>query len=467
MQAVRLALPTLLLAYFLIEARKSRIFLLGIPFLMYMKHSVFFDLMRPFWMPGRFGSSFHLIFWLAIVWVICTDLLLPTSVTGRRRVRLFGPRLLVPEEAILLLVAAAVVINVCLSTLRFGDFASTVNSASGFVYMLLGYLMVRGILGQASLQDTRRFITALVVVNTLAAGLFILHQGLHLPIYRATEYQVTLFQGELITRSFYFMPQLLVLAVAFFVAKRTWDARTLVIAGITLAAIVISYTRSLILVALLEIALAMAVRLLKGGQLSMLMHRALAVVFTVACVGALVLAFLPTQSEFLLTRFRATPSVSNLPSDRNLQNRENKLRRTYNHAVRVNPVLGGGFASSGDDPFQAQVDMMTSDIAWVPLLYRLGLLGVGLIGTLFFVSAGRSLRWALSVDPQVEFFGLLWLCCLSALFLWSFSSETFMSPGRYALNLWFFAFIAGQSAVERSRVAESAVEQRPRVVLSS
>ena len=57
------------------------------------------------------------------------------------------------------------------------------TQAKGFIYLFVGYFLLRGMLCRASREDTLDFVKALVVVNTIAAGLFILHQGLHLPIY--------------------------------------------------------------------------------------------------------------------------------------------------------------------------------------------------------------------------------------------------------------------------------------------
>ena len=42
MSLVRYALPSLLLLYFLWRALRQRVFLLGIPFLMFMSYSIFF-----------------------------------------------------------------------------------------------------------------------------------------------------------------------------------------------------------------------------------------------------------------------------------------------------------------------------------------------------------------------------------------------------------------------------------------
>ena len=70
MSVVRLAVPFALLMWFLWKARDNRLFILGIPVLMVMGPSVFFDLMRPFWTPGRLENTTHIMIWLVIAWAV-------------------------------------------------------------------------------------------------------------------------------------------------------------------------------------------------------------------------------------------------------------------------------------------------------------------------------------------------------------------------------------------------------------
>ena len=95
MNLFRLALPTVLLLYFVVKATHTRIFLLGIPFLMFISRAVFFEKMKPFWMPSRLAPVDLVMIWLLIVWVVYRDVLLPPHERPLRiakpsRSRLFG-----------------------------------------------------------------------------------------------------------------------------------------------------------------------------------------------------------------------------------------------------------------------------------------------------------------------------------------------------------------------------------------
>jgi len=216
---LRTILPLALVAFFIYKGTHSRIYLLGIPFLMFMRSSVFFENARPFWIPGRLGADTHVLIWLTIVWLVCTNLLLPAK-PGEARIRPFGQRLSLPEEALIVGVAAYGVLLLGVTIVQQGDALAALGEAQGFAYLILGYFLVRAIVSSVSLVDVLAFVRTLVIVNTGAAVLFILHQAAGVTIYAGAEYYTTTFMGETITRTFYFMPQLLPLSIAYIFSRR-------------------------------------------------------------------------------------------------------------------------------------------------------------------------------------------------------------------------------------------------------
>jgi len=220
MKVLQLLLPTALLVFFLYKAvRVSRVFLLGIPFLMYMGSSIFFEQLRVFWIPARLEPTDLIFIWLVIVWLIASDVLVPrrtsSAARGPRRRNPFGPAPLWPEEGIVLVIAAFVIFVMSGSALQHGSFATALGEAKGVIEMLVGYLLIRGIVSGVRREHLISFLGALVLANTVAAALFIVHQGFGFTVYTdVTEYQVLYFMGERITRSFTFMPQFLALSLA-------------------------------------------------------------------------------------------------------------------------------------------------------------------------------------------------------------------------------------------------------------
>ena len=65
----RLVLPILLLLYFIVKGIKSPLFFLGIPFLIFMRESIFFTNIKLFFIPGKLGLILGFI-WLVLFWIL-------------------------------------------------------------------------------------------------------------------------------------------------------------------------------------------------------------------------------------------------------------------------------------------------------------------------------------------------------------------------------------------------------------
>jgi hypothetical protein len=453
---VRYAVPFLLLLYFLARSTQQRIFLLGIPFLMYMGNSVFFENAKIFWVPARLTPSDLVMVWLVFTWVVYFDLLLPPSHRpSRERPRVFGPALSSPEEFIVLGIILLAALQVGLTTIRYGGLGASLTELKGFLYLFAGYFLLRGMLCRASRKDTLDFVRSLVLVNTLAAVLFIAHQGLHLSVYVATEYQTLTFMGQRITRSFYFMPQLLALAIAYVFARRSWNVLWLGVVLITLAALWVSYTRSLLVIAVAELAVVLGVRLFKARQASFVIRRVVTLAAILLVFGVVAYSVLPVQSQYFLSRIGMATSSGSVTGDPNLQNRIDKIKLISTWIGTDGRYVGAGFTSASQDPNVSNVKLMSSDLVWVPVLYRFGLLGVALVALLYATMAWRAARMSLTGDDDAEFLALILLGVVVGTFLEGFVSWTFLNPARYPLGFWLFALVAAEATRRRAETAEA------------
>ena len=463
MGLVRYAIPGLLLLYFLARSTRQRIFLLGIPFLMYMGNSVFFENAKIFWIPGRLTPSDHVMLWLVITWVIYFDLFLPSFRRSGGRPLLFGPALSTPEEVVLVGMILLAALQLVLTATRYGEIGAALTQAKGIAYLFAGYFLLRGMLCRAGRSDTLDFIKAFVLVNTLAALLFVLHQGLHVPIYLATEYQTITFMGQQITRSFYFMPQLLSLAIAYVFARRRWDILWVGVVLVTLAALWVSYTRSLLVIAVAERVGVFGVRLFKAQQAHLVARRIVMLAAIVLVLGVFAYTLLPVQSQYFLSRIGMATSSGSVTGDPNLQNRIDKMKRVYGWIGLEGRYVGEGFTAPSQDATVSSVELMSSDLVWVPVLFRFGLIGVALVVLLYAVMSWRALRLSLSGDGDAEFLALVLLGVVVGMFLEGFVSWTFLNPVRYPLGLWVFAFVVAEACRRRAELDEAPApaESRP------
>lgn len=456
MNTAELLVPSLLLLYFLWRSLRQRVFLVGLPFLMDMYYSVFFDKLRPFWIPSLWEPADHMMFWLLVTWIIYFDLLLPGHRRSVRERHVFGPRLSAPEEIVLVGFAAYMLFKVATTAVQYMDLGSAISQARVPLYAFAGYFLLRGILCHAGRRETVDFLAAIVVVNTIAAGLYVLHQGLHIYIYAgAVEYQYFVFKGQLLTRSFYFMPQLLPLAIAFCAAKRTWSIFWLGVLVVTLAAVWVSYTRALVIVSLIEIALILAVRLLNQRDAWPAAKRVLQiVVITAVFVGGAV-ALLPTQSAYLYSRFAETGSNGSVTKDADVQVRLGEWQTTYEWVGADNRLLGLGFPSSAQDARVTKVGVMAPDLVWVPTVWNLGLLGVVGLTCMFIAYAWRATSMSLASNDDAAFLSVLLLGLIVGVFLLGFVQWTIFDPWHTPCALWFFALLAAERCRQRAEARQA------------
>ena len=425
MNTVSLVLPLVLLLYFLWRSLRQRVFLLGLPFLMDMYNSVFFERLKPFWMPSQWAPADHMMFWLFATWIVYFDLVLPKRRRSLRDRRLFGPRLSAPEEIVLVGFAAYMVFKVGTTALQHTDLGSAISEARIPLYVFAGYFLLRGILSHAGRRETVDLLEAIVIVNTIAAGLYVIHQGLGLYIYTGlAEYQYIVFNGEVLTRSFFFMPQYLPLAVAFCAAKREWSLLWFGVFAVSLAAIWVSYTRALVLVAIVEIAVILAVRLLKRRDAWRATKRLAQVVVVLGVFVVAAFTLLPTQSAYLLSRITETQSAGSALEDHNLQLRFTWWRTTNEWLGTDNRLLGRGFPSAAQDARVTQVEVMAPDTVWVPTVWSLGLVGVVGLSALFMVFGWRAASMSLAGEGDAAFISTVLLGVIVGVFLLGFVEWT-------------------------------------------
>lgn len=443
------ALAMAVLAYFVWKALSMRVFLLGLPFLMYMGESMFFDRVKIFWMPQRLGASTMIMFWLVVVWVISMDLLLPAGERRSAR-RLFGPSLRLPEEVVLAAFSGTIVLAVIVSVVRFGDAFGVLGQAGGWLYLPLGYLLVRGIVAMAPTSDVIRLLHALVVVNAGAAVLYIANQALHLPIYDVGSASgISVFQGLAIVRGFAYYPQLLLLTLAVLFAKPRWSWLDPLILVVNVVAIWLSYTRSWLFVALLVLGVVLFARLLKAQQTRLALRRLGGIALLVIVVAAALLLLLPVQSGYFVSRLSATQGPGGIGSESSFAARASFLTATYRHTSDTDALLGVGFPAAGQDSRLGAIERWSADMLWVSLVYRLGLVGVALFAALSFAYLGRAVVTFLRFSGDVEYLGLVWLGVIAGTMMGTFVSWSVANPNRLPLGLWPFAFLAALPLLPR------------------
>lgn len=453
---IRAILPLTLMGYFFYRAQRQRIFWLGIPFVMFMGSAVFFD--QFVHLPilskvlTRLDSNQLIMVTLLIVWFLCCGGLKPFKQSFKTNIGLFGGNHLFTEEIPWILIGASVILAAFLSIFRENPLGDVIKNALEISYLGIGYFLVRGIVSRSSSHDVIVFLNSLVLVNTIAAFLYFLHQGLQLPIYQGQEYLKITFLGQQITRTFWFMPSLLIFSIVFEISKPKVNLVTLGIIGINLLAIAISYTRYLIALGVLLIILPLVMRAFKG-QHRWVVKRVIGVCLLGVIFVWAVQQFFPVQMQYLWER------VSGLTSGNvnTLTIRQNFGTRTWDMLRNSEIYIGAGFPIEERDSRIFYINQWRADYVWIPVLFHLG--GVGVIGfaSLLFLGLLKSWKLFWHYTGEGEFLGMVLFSFLLAVVVEGFFSASFMYWIRYPLGLWYLAFVSVEVNRVRSQQVKSTI----------
>jgi hypothetical protein len=439
---LRLALPAALVVWFIWKARDNALFLLGIPVLMVMGGSIFFENMKPFRMPGRFAPVTLLMGWLALVWVVTVW---RRSRLGGAPVGLFGAGRILPEELPLIGIAILIGVHALGAFSARGDLANAASVASGAFYLVLGYLLLRGIVSRATRAETQQFLAGVVIVNALACTMFILDQGLHLPIYLGQANITYSYAGQDITRATTFAPMFSLLALGFVLGKRRWTLPWLVVLAITLLAVLVSLTRTLLVAAVAGLVIAIVARELSRPDFSRVVRRTGTIVLSAVVVVLGFSRMAPAYWSFLLKRFGEFVSNGSGTQVSNWHVRVIHWDAVERVVAHSNLLLGLGFPKPGSNPVDLHIFLWSSDMAWLPIMYMFGYAGLILFGLLLVGFIVRALRLSLRPPELRRDLCLTYFITIALTVIMGFQMWTFMEPTIYPMGLLIFALVAAEA----------------------
>lgn len=439
MDLIRFVLPYLFLGYFLVKGLKRPIYFLGVPFLIFMNGSVFFGNVTIFNNPGSLGTA-RIFFWTVVFWTIPILVRLYTKEFTRHR----KIEINVIDYCILALTTLTV-IGLVSVIINYRGLDDVMVEFLTIISLFIGYFIIKDWASKYDSKIIKQFVFTIIVINTIASVLYILHQGVGFKIYLTEEYSLNYVQGEEITRTFWFMPQFLSLSVAYLlVFKKEKTAISLILLVINIFAIFVTYTRSaLINTALIFVLYSVLVGLKKRKAWLVIRDTALYIVGGIA--GLIILSHvMPAKSEFLLSRFRELRETSSSPLEMNtLEYRFMMTGMVFSNIEPGNLVQGMGPVTENQEPIVPTMKRVTSDMVWAGVTYRWGFLGLIIFFMLYGFSVVIAYRIFVRSDNTINSdMALVLLLFIISQIIEGFVSWTFMSGHGYVTGLWYFSILS-------------------------
>jgi hypothetical protein len=409
-----------------------------------MRESILTKNIKPLWVPGRYGVALPILLWMILAWAWCAYRSRDAVGPGSARVVRLPGRIFF-EESLLVAFALVVLAKLLWAALGPADTRTLLSQAAPWGMLLAGYWLVRSMVRRSSSHEVMALLYFVAVATGLGALLFILHQGLHVPIYHVDEYLTFTFNGQVLTRTFWFMPPLLIFALAFSLVQRRWTVVNIGILVVTGAAVVVSYTRIYLLAAAAVVVAVLALRWAKERNLGRLLGWVSKLIVILAVVGVALMVALPTPTQYFLTRVGTLTHASTLTADSDVLVRGSALDQvTGTLADRGQVYVGASYGA--EDSLSANIQSWTSDSTWTGLMYWTGIFGIALFLGMFLLFGIRAFRLFWNTQGEAEILAAVLFAVVVATFVQMFASWTFLDPRFYAMGLWPFAFITGQAA---------------------
>jgi len=436
-ELLRQVLPYALIIFFVIKAFKEPIYLLGIPFLMFMNESVFFENLKIFRVPGRLQPALIFI-WFVIFWAASK------IIRFYKESQVSGNKLKLNELDICII--GLIIISVYglgMTIIKYSDaegvFKEFINLASLFVC----YFIMKEWIYIDKPEVIVKFLFSLVIVNSVASMLYILNQGLKIDIYPKEEYVLEIFNRMQFARAFTFAPHLLTFSVAYLLIfkENKFIIYTLLLA-LTLLAIFITYTRSTIATAIIIFLLYFVFTGLKKRSLLLMLKNFMIYGLFGAISFVIVLKVFPESTYYLVNRFAQVAHTKSYSEPNNMKYRFIMTKRVLSKVENKDKILGNGPVTENQVPYMPELNQATSDLVWTGVIFRWGFVGLFLICLLYVLSLIKAFKFYFKSQGILSDLTLLLLLVMISQIMESFVSWTFLCGDSYATGFWYFAFLS-------------------------
>jgi len=423
--------------YFFVKGIKQRLYLLGIPFLMFMSNSIFFEDVKLFKIPGRLNFELMLL-WLGFLWIV--SIIFghdeAKNTTGNTR------RLNVLDFCIIGLILISFV-GLGMTLINYPILTGVLDEFMFLISLFAGYFIIKNWSSHNRLELLEDFLYSLVIINSIASFLYILHQGLHLQIYQEAENITEIFNGVEITRTVWFMPQFLFFSVAYSLVQREKSPFVFtVLLIVNLLAIFITYFRSFIVISVILFLFYFLLTGFKKGRLGLVIKN-IFIFIALGVLGVLMLSkLLPTNTKFFLNRFTELTQTSATSGPNNMEYRFMMTNNVISNMGDGNRILGMGPVSENQLSIVSPMKETTADMVWTGVIFRWGYVGLILFILLYGYSFIRAFNIYMKSEGVIADLALLFLLYIISQVFQSFIDWTFMSPHGFAPGLWYFAMLS-------------------------
>lgn len=435
-------LPYILLFYFLYRSVNEPIYIIGVPFLMFFRNSLFIEKVQLLQYPYDERSDIFLIAWLTVCWAffLIRSKKNPDNETYDN-FKISGVNVL-DYCIIFLMVISAIGLTTVLS--EYYIINDVYIEFLILISLFLGFFIMKSVVKQTERKVLAEFLFHIVLINSIASVLYILHQGLHIVIYQGEELFVEVVQGETITRTFWFAPVLWYFSIFYLlVFKNLKSLPILGLLAINILSLFLSYSRSALLMVLLLVFLYYILIAWKNRDYTGLVKKLALIFFFGIVFFQGVSYFLPANTNYFMNRFDDIQIDPNDKQSNTLVQRFTNTGEVIGDITDRKLIFGFGPVTETQLSLVENMRAVTADMVWTGVIFRWGYSGMVLFIILYLASIIKAFNLFKHGEGIMSDFGLLFLLIILSQVITSFVSWSFLSPTRFALGLWYLGMLSG------------------------
>lgn len=438
MEIIRKILPYLFVLFFIIKANKNSLYLLGIPFLMFMSNSIFFENAKIFNIPGRYQAQLGFL-WLLPLWIFSK-----TITTNNIKKLTKGTKLNIIEYLIIILMLITVIGLGTTITTYYPKIENILWEFLTYFSIFLGYFIIKDWFSSNEVELVLNFLYHIVFISSIASLFYILHQGLHFTLYIGKEYSSESFQGSQITRTFWFMPRYFFFSVIYLLVFKVKDsiiAKVLLL--INLIAILITYTLSSIAIAIIIFIMYFIVKGIKEGKLGSAIKNL--IIYAIAGIFGIfiMIKLLPANMNYLISRI--TEHTGSDYTDREPNDMDVRLINTLEVISKMAPderMLGVGPVTESQSSKILEMNQNTADTVYSGIILRWGFIGLTIFILIYLMSTLQAFHLFMTSKGVLSDLSLMLFLYIISQFIEGFVSWTFLSKSGVTTGLWYFALLS-------------------------
>jgi len=348
--------------------------------------------------------------------------------------------LIFPYEYIILLIFGLWCFNFVTNLITYNYDQSVFQEGINLLTMFIGYFLLRGIFLKASSKDINDFINFILFVNMIALGIFIADYSMNLGLLPPS-YSETLYQNTLIRRSYLPTPMFW-LGIAYVLSITKWKLKEIILIVFSLIAILLSGTRSLLLITGILFVTASILQFTQRNDRKYLGQKLLVISILGVLLLGIVTTYFQANLNYFSERFSEITNIASISQNNTLNVRVFDIQQTFTMIQQPNLLTGIGFVGQETGYWLGNLYIWFADSDWSAVLWHYGFLGLGLFCGLYFLSMVESLKYYLiSTLEQARYWLMLLLLVLAIVIYSLFSWTTFNLDQYYVLSFFPFALI--------------------------